>query len=90
MYLLCIYFFSSGNYLAADFRMVITCVLLFLGLIVSFAMKFSKLFQKGYTNLAGILTFTVFLGGKKFLYITYKLHSYLLVQCLDLWILWMI
>lgn len=67
-----IYFFTSGNYLVADVGMVAACVLLFLGLIISLVMKFSKLSQKGYTNLGGILTFTLFLGGKKLLYFRYK------------------
>ena len=67
-----IYFFTSGNYLMADVGMVAACVLSFLGLIISLVMKFSKLSQKGYTNLGGILTFTLFLGGKKLLYFRYK------------------
>ena len=67
-----IYFFASGNYLVADVGMVAACVLLFLGLIISLVMKFSKLSQKGYTNLCGILTFTLSLGGKKLLYFRYK------------------
>ena len=65
-------FFASGNYLVADVGMVAACVLLFLGLIISLVMKFSKLSQKGYTNLCGILTFTLSLGGKKLLYFRYK------------------
>lgn len=67
-----IYFFTSGNYLVADVGMVAACVLSFLGLIISLVMKFSKLSQKGYTNLGGILTLTLFLGGKKLLYFRYK------------------